>query len=133
MEHWKTIEFAPNYEVSDYGRVRNKIKGNIVKPFTDKGQKYDRVELYNGNGKKCAKKYRVSRLVAMHFIPNPYNKKYVDHVNTNIHDNRAENLRWVTAEENSHNLLTVMHYYQSMNIPFVVEWTDGDVHGSFML
>lgn len=52
MEHWKTIEFAPNYEVSDYRRVRNNIKGNIVKPFSDKEQKYDRVELYDGNGKE---------------------------------------------------------------------------------
>lgn len=72
-------------------------------------------------------------LVVMHFIPNPYNKKYVDHINTNIHDNRAENLRWVTAEENFHNPLSLVHYYQSKKVPFIVEWTDGDVHGSFIL
>jgi hypothetical protein len=42
-------------------------------------------------------------LVAEAFLPNPENKKYVDHINHNRHDNRAENLRWTTQSQNLQN------------------------------
>lgn len=32
METWKTIKDAPNYEVSDQGRVRNRRTGRILRP-----------------------------------------------------------------------------------------------------
>lgn len=44
----------------------------------------------------------IHRLVAFHFVDNddPINKTDVDHINFNIDDNRAVNLRWVTKSEN---------------------------------
>ena len=56
---------------------------------------YYKVDLRNGYQKK---KFRVHRLIALHFIPNPNNEKEVDHINRNILDNRIENLRWVNRE-----------------------------------
>lgn len=47
--------------------------------------------------------FQVHRLVAAHFIPNPENKPEVDHINAIRHDNRLENLRWVTHSENQNN------------------------------
>lgn len=39
-------------------------------------------------------------MVAQNFIPNPHNYKQVNHINENKKDNRADNLKWCTAEYN---------------------------------
>ena len=48
----------------------------------------------------------VHRMVAELFIPNIDNKPFVDHINTNTHDNSVENLRWVTHKENMNNVIS---------------------------
>lgn len=62
---------------------------------------YRRVEL---DGKMAL----VHRLVAQHFIPNPFEKGTVNHKNENKLDNRVENLEWLTNGEN--------HNYGTRNI-----------------
>lgn len=109
-EIWKSIEgYEGYYEVSNYGRVRSvdrtltysngylaKHKGRILKGETDK-KGYKRVRL-SKNDK--TKKFQVHRLVAMAFIPNPENKKFVNHIDENSSNNRLDNLEWVTGSEN---------------------------------
>jgi hypothetical protein len=86
-EEFRTIKTHENYEVSNYGRVRNKITRRILKASTS-GDKYSRVTLDR-------KKYRIHRLVALEFIPNPKNYSQVQHrKNTNKLDNCVGNLRW---------------------------------------
>jgi hypothetical protein len=46
------------------------------------------------------KNYSVHRLVAEKYIPNPFNKPFVNHKNGLKSDNRIDNLEWVTQEEN---------------------------------
>lgn len=42
----------------------------------------------------------IHRLIAETFIPNPDNKKTVNHKNRNVQDNRVSNLEWMTNDEN---------------------------------
>jgi hypothetical protein len=53
----------------------------------------------DGKQKTC----KIHRLVAEHYIPNPENKKEVDHRYRDKTDNTVENLSWVTHLENCQN------------------------------
>ena len=53
------------------------------------------------------KQFRLNRLVALQFIPNPENKSDVDHINDIKTDNRLENLQWLTTQENLAKRITV--------------------------
>ena len=51
----------------------------------------------------------IHRLVAMYFIPNPENKRYVNHINCIRSDNRASNLEWCTVRENTNYTMKMNH------------------------
>ena len=93
-ELWYKIE-GYDYFISNYGEVMNK-DGKIKKLKTDR-YGYKQVGLWK-DGR--AKWFSVHRLVATYFIPNPYNKPQVNHINEIKDDNRVENLEWCTASEN---------------------------------
>ena len=99
MENWKVIYDFPNYEISNYGNVRNNTK--IVKAVPNK-HGYNVVVLCNG----IRKSVNIHRLVAAAFIPNPENKPCVDHIDGDRANNHADNLRWVTVKENQNNPIT---------------------------
>lgn len=102
-EIWKRIEWAPDYEISNYGRVksykRDKINGKLIKLQTNCAG-YVQIQLFNPYIRKW-KKTGVHRLVVETFISNPENKPQVNHINENKTDNRVDNLEWTTAKENA--------------------------------
>lgn len=104
-EIWKDITgYEGIYQVSNLGRIKSLKYGKekIRKPVK---HKFGYLQIGLNNGKYRV--YKVHRLVAQTFIPNPENKPHIDHINTDRTDNRAENLRWVTAKENANNKLTI--------------------------
>ena len=88
-----------NYLIYEDGRVYNKKYNRFLKQGTG-GRGYKHLTLYK-EGK--SKDHNIHRLVAEHYIPNPQNKKCVDHINRIRSDNRLENLRWATYSENNQN------------------------------
>lgn len=121
-EIWKNTE-VDGYMVSNLGRVKSLDrflppdnvhprgqfkKGRIMKTYR-KHHNYDSVIL----SKRPDKRYYVHRLVATAFIPNPENKRDVNHKNGNTKDNRVENLEWTTHKENAQHARDVLGLYKN--------------------
>lgn len=101
MTEWKAIENYPNYLVSTSGFIKSIKPGTRYKNHLKPGKcsaGYYTVTLIGSNGKKTQS---IHRLVAQAFIPNPKNKRTVNHINGIKTDNRAENLEWMTYSENN--------------------------------
>lgn len=95
-ENWKQIDDS-DYYISNLGRVKSKIyKHNerILKTHIDRDG-YEIIRLH-----AIDKTTVVHKLVAIAFVDNPENKKYVNHIDGIKSNNTFENLEWVTASEN---------------------------------
>lgn len=98
QEQWKIIKEASNYEISNTGKVRNRISLRVLKGRRNKGG-YLQVSLKIDETQKFSNKY-IHRLVAQYWIDNIENKKEVNHKDGNKENNNIENLEWVTPSEN---------------------------------
>lgn len=113
---WKTIQEYPTYEVSELGKVRNKVTRKLLRPSSNKSG-YLRVNLYSN--KKCRMFY-VHRLVAELFVMSK-SGQIVNHKDGDNQNNVSSNLEWVTQSEN---------LYHSARI---LKRNSGENHGSVIL
>lgn len=92
MEEWEQIDEFPEYSVSDQGRVKNEVRGNILKPTTNQQGiiKYGLMR----DGRQHHRSAAI--LVAKAFLPQPKNPNFNSpiHLNGDRQDLRAENLMW---------------------------------------
>ena len=110
--HKKICEIKEYEDVRECYSVNSKgeITSNATNPFykMEKNKKLVLLEKTGGYLNVClmrkdgTKKWcRVHRIVASAFIPNPQNKKTVNHIDRDKKNNNAENLEWATVKENS--------------------------------
>lgn len=97
-ENWVLVAGWPGYEVSDHGRVRNVATGHIfAQNRNSKG--YVTVSFFQRKPLR-PKSFKVHRLVAQAFIPNPGGLPQINHKDFDRANNHASNLEWVTGKQN---------------------------------
>lgn len=105
QEIWKDVQgYEGQYQVSNLGRVKS------IKRKLTNGRSVSEKILNSSSKKKtqdgylmvalAGRTFRVNRLVAAAFIPNPDNKPVVNHIDGNKENNKADNLEWATISEN---------------------------------
>lgn len=95
-EEWKPIDgFEGKYWVSNQGNVSSDGGQTNLYTYVDHGYVY--VKLWHEGRRK---NYRVNRLVAIAFIPNPHGKPEVHHKDDDKLNNCDTNLAWATRREN---------------------------------
>ena len=105
LEVFKKIEGYPDYAISNFGRVLSLPRKGVRK------ERFRKTNL-NKHGYLCFTfrtnkimiNLRIHRLIAEHFIPNPFNLPYVDHIDQDKLNNQINNLRWVFPFDNCHNI-----------------------------
>jgi len=88
VEKWMTVKEHPNYEVSNYGNVRNMRNQRLLKPVLNRKGGYYKVNL-------DGKQYYVHRLVVNTFF-NGTGKSRVKHTDGDHLNNVITNLEWGT-------------------------------------
>ena len=97
----KEINGFPGYFVTPEGKVFSTRQGNLkeLKQSPDK-RGYPMVALNNRANNIKYRTFRIHRLVAEAYIPNPDNLPQVNHINEDKWDNRVENLEWLSNADN---------------------------------
>lgn len=98
LELWKDIKnWEGIYRISNMGRVKS-LTTNTIRTHNINNSGYCCVTL-KCKGKKT-QTVTIHRLVAQHFLPNPYNKSDVNHIDENKMNNKVDNLEWLSHKEN---------------------------------
>ena len=106
-EVWKPIYGYDNYQISNYGRIRNKY--GMIKTQINCKSGYVTVTL-SKDGKRQG--HRVHRLVARAFCSGySSTNNCVNHIDGNILNNRADNLEWCSYSDN------LIHSYKYLGRP----------------
>ena len=100
-ETWKWVkDYDGIYKISNYSRIKSyqKRTEKIIKPaLSESGYLYVCLSKFGEH-----KHFRLHRLVAQAFVPNPDNLPEVDHINGDKLNCTATNLRYVSHRENIH-------------------------------
>ena len=100
MEEFKVV--FENYEVSNFGNLRKKLKNGKYKEIKgsilNRGYKY-----FQTNRDNKRTNYLVHHLVAKAFLGDRPEGKVIDHIDRNPLNNNVSNLRYISQFENCYN------------------------------
>lgn len=122
-EIWKNINgYDGYYQISNLGRVKSlpKKRNNnndyyiqkemiLKNHLNNKGYQYVYLSI------PIKKKYYVHRLVGIAFIPNPFKKPYINHIDCNPLNNNMKNLEWCTPQENTDHMVSLKRNIRDEN------------------
>lgn len=125
-EIWKDIPgFEGLYQASNFGRVKS-LERVVRRKDAHGGYTCFRYKekilsaCKNSSGYmvvplgKRHKTVSVHRLVALTFIPNPFCKEQVNHINGDRSDNKVENLEWCTNRENQRHAVDILKTHENL-------------------
>lgn len=92
MEEWREVKDFPGYQVSSWGRVKNR-QGHIMKGRKNNERGLARLELWKGDKYTST---RICDIVARAFIGKKPEGHHVNFRNGDTHDNHADNLVYST-------------------------------------
>lgn len=95
-EIWKSDENIDGYLFSNLGRVKNLKTNNFLKPYK-KDNFYCIDSRNNGN-------VLIHRIISKLFVDNPYNYKYIRHIDGDKSNNKYSNLQFVSSGQKVNNL-----------------------------
>lgn len=124
-EIWAPIAGFSKYEISNYGRVRSHTRKARILKLQPSLDLYLRAEMVNDNGEW--KSVSVSRMVAIAFIPNPYNLPQVNHINEKVQDNYVDNLEWCDGKYNSNYGTRGKRIGEKLSVPIEQYDIDGEL------
>ncbi len=102
MEIWKDISgYEGIYKISNKGNIKSLSRFHVPKDRILTGFK-------SNNGYVCielskegfSSRFYVHRIMAIAFLPNPYNKPNINHKDGVRNNNNLDNIEWCTQKEN---------------------------------
>ena len=116
-----------NYIININGDLLN-LKTKKFKKWTKDTNGYIKTQIWLDG---VPKNIHQHRLLAEYFITNPFNKTQVNHINGIKHDNRIENLEWVTQSENTlHSFANGLQQVTKPNMMSVIDKVSGNLYES---
>ena len=96
--------YENRYLLTEDGQVKNLATNSFLTPIKNQNG-YLKVTLCNGQG--VGEQLMIHRLVALHYLPNPYEYPQVNHKDGNKQNNHKDNLEWCSAQMN------IQHAFQT--------------------
>lgn len=115
------VGYESDYEINSNGDVRCSHSRTLGKRVYKEKHSLLSVSISDGykvcslkKGKK-SKMFKVHRLIALHFIPNPEQKPCVNHIDNNRTNNNISNLEWCTPQENNQHMFSQFRHRHGEN------------------
>lgn len=129
MEEWKDIKGYETHQISNLGNVR--AKSYIDNSGKTRKSKYLKLAKHHSGYihiKIRGKYFSVHRIVALHFLDNPFNYEDVNHIDENKENNTVTNLEWCSTKYNINHGTRTQRQIETMSKPIIATKGDTSVY-----